>query len=224
MKRIKISIIAAALVLSLLMVSFGTFSFFSDSTESENRIVVGTLGVELHEDAAFAEQPETGAEQNHKTFYAQATGTKKQIVRAFINSVFIEVKAPDTTDWQIPGDLPSNAISYTVDPETLSTWNQDADFKYWYYGKVLDGINDRELIAGSNGQYSDETSLFKITDVTITADYKETLKGYKDAGYDIRVNMNVGIESCQATNGAYLQSWGEAATPYIPSEARYPIN
>lgn len=207
-KELKLSTIVTALSISAVAIGIGAFAYFSDAKTAEQNVESGTVSIHLVEDDVFTNQPETGVEQDHKTFWGEATGTKKSIARA---SVFISVEFKNGDNWEVAGDIPSNAVTYTLSKEGWSDIGSDG---YYYYQTVLAGVD--EDVEDS----AKKTTPFKVENIAISDDYAEQLQAYAEAGQDIRINILVDMECCQATNRAYTKSWPGCDVSKLPESVR----
>lgn len=210
-KRNKIITIATALCISLVAIGVGAYSYLADSKEDNKTVTTGTVSIDLKE--IFPnEGGEYGETTKEKTFWGVATGTKKSLARASI-FVTVEYKEDGTDEWVVLGNVPSSAVTYKVDPETQKTWKEGND-GYYYYQKILEPNDTGE----SSDTYVDNpqtTSQFKLTDVSISDEYDSIVSEKNESG-NVRVNMLVTMETCQATNGAYKLSWENCDTSALP--------
>lgn len=218
-KYSKIITSIAALGLSVAVFGVGAFALFSASKEDTQTATTGSVSISLKEDFPTG-YGEEGADTTEKTFWGVATGSKKSLARA---SVFVSVEYlnEETDEWEVFGHIPSNAVEYTISTDTTTVndegkyWVQGDD-GYWYYKAVLEGNpninNDGYQVPDSYSASDYTTTQFKIENVGINEDYADLASEYQ-----VRINMLVTLETCQATNGAYQLSWGQVDENLLPS-------
>ena len=197
-KQNKIIAIATTLCISLAAIGVGAYSYLADSKEDNKTITTGSVSIDLKEDFPN-EGGEFGETTKDKTFWGIATGTKKSLARASI-FVTVEYKEDGTDEWVVLGSIPSSAVTFDIDPETLKTWKQGND-GYYYYQEILEP-NETGESSDTFIKNPQTTTQFKLTNVSISDEY-DNIVSEKNSSGNVRVNMLVTMETCQATNGAY---------------------
>lgn len=174
------------LILVLSLLSGWAFGLFTDWQESDDLTgKAGVVEVELKED--FPTHPATGADTNKKTFWGLNTGTKRSYVRA---SIFTQVQyLHEDGTWHTVA-FSQDAFQYTV---VAPGWINGND-GYWYYSKVL--------------KPGEETTKVQVLDVTTSVPFPPNL-----IGKQVRLDMQVRLESAQATHDAYKKIFNITKLP-----------
>ena len=205
-KQHKLMTIISTLCLSLIAVGVGAFAYFTAAKEDDKSVTAGTVSIELKE-IFPSDGGEFGENTTSKTFWGVATGSKKSIARA---SIFVSIEYKNGNNWEVLGSIPSNAVTYDISANTLTNWKLGTD-GYYYYQKVLEG-NENGTASDTYAANNYTTTQFELTNVKISEAYAETAAAYDN----VRINMLVTMETCQATNKAYTLSWPNCDTSVLP--------
>lgn len=180
-----------------------------------------------------------GTTKNQKEFWVAATGSKATIVRAKIHCAAYSLRRSGYVPIAELNDVKdmkydANGNPTAQSPFTYNVLYQNSDWEYnpydgyWYYMSVLNQngtnltnpyFNSRipfDFVTPDNLPASTATSTkpLKINEITIGGhnarhplDNDNSFVRWIDD--DTRMDMNIKIEAVQASNGAYLLTWGD---------------
>lgn len=198
---VKIGVISACLILSLILFLGGSFIYFSDIPTSIIQGTVGDVYVKLVEDFPSSNELGNSGEMDaatgqvrmpNKMIRGVSAGKESSYVRfklfPIVEYLYIGVdegSGARVQEWRT-ATIPISCVRYDTVYEQ-GDWIMQ--HQYWYYTKIL--------------HKEDITSAFTVTNVRFENLPQEM------AGQRLRLDLSVQMESCDTSPASYLRIFGE---------------